>query len=82
MEAAHAEISNNVVFASMPCNLTNLLVDTSTAMSLNEGSCAPSRFDFCTDPMAAFSADMKRNNAGNQFPHIISLLQLIIVLPS
>lgn len=66
MEAAHAENSNNVVFASMPCNLANPLVDTSTAMSLNEGSCATSRFDFYTDPMAAFSADKKRNNAGNQ----------------
>ncbi|KAH7536958.1 hypothetical protein FEM48_Zijuj03G0041300 [Ziziphus jujuba var. spinosa] len=64
MEAAHAENSNNVVFASMPCNLANPLVDTSTAMSLNEGSCATSRFDFYTDPMAAFSADKKRNNAG------------------
>ncbi|XP_015876356.3 protein SICKLE isoform X1 [Ziziphus jujuba] len=61
MEAACSENSNDLA-SPMP-SLSNPLADTSKAM--HDGYCATSRFGFYTDPMAAFSADKKRNNAGN-----------------
>ncbi|KAF3447254.1 hypothetical protein FNV43_RR12434 [Rhamnella rubrinervis] len=66
MEAAQAENSNSVVTPAMPCNLFNPLVENSATMPRQEESGPVSRFDFYTDPMAAFSAERNRNNAGNQ----------------
>lgn len=65
-EAVQAENSDHVVTSAMPCNLFNPLVENSAAVSQREESGPVSRFDFYTDPMAAFSAERKRNTGGNQ----------------
>lgn len=65
MQAAQSEFSINVASSSMPVSLSNPLIETSATMAVQEESCAP-RFDFYTDPMAAFSDSRKRSEAGNQ----------------
>lgn len=66
MEAARAENSEDVVTPRMPGSLVNPLVENAAASSRREESCSVSRFDFYTDPAAAFSVDRRRNNACNQ----------------
>ncbi|XP_059461269.1 protein SICKLE isoform X2 [Corylus avellana] len=61
MQAAQAEVSNNVESSGVPGCLSNPLIETSAVQE----SCTP-RFDFYTDPMAAFSDSRKRSNAVNQ----------------
>jgi hypothetical protein len=61
MQAAQAEVSNNVESSGVPGCLSNPLIETSVVQE----SCTP-RFDFYTDPMSAFSDSRKRSNAANQ----------------
>ncbi|XP_022746018.1 protein SICKLE-like [Durio zibethinus] len=58
MEAAHAEVSNKVE-TSASC-LSNPLSGTSPSSTVQDNFCTTPRFDYYTDPMAAFSANKKR----------------------
>ncbi|XP_022742598.1 protein SICKLE-like [Durio zibethinus] len=66
MEAAHAEVSNNVETSAMPGCLSNPLSGTSSRLTMEDDFCAIPRFDYYTDPMAAFSANKKRGKGDNQ----------------
>ncbi|KAE8718307.1 Detected protein of confused Function [Hibiscus syriacus] len=59
-----AEVSNDVETSEMPGCLSNPLIETPSTMQDDFGE-AP-RFDYYTDPMAAFSANKKRSNIHNQ----------------
>lgn len=60
-EAAHTDNSNNIgITPAMPCYLSNPLIENSAAMPPQT-----SRFDFYTDPMAAFS-NKRRNTISDQ----------------
>ncbi|KAE8663093.1 Detected protein of confused Function [Hibiscus syriacus] len=59
-----AEVSNDVETSAMPGCLSNPLIETPLTMENDFGG-AP-RFDYYTDPMAAFSANKKRGNIHNQ----------------
>ncbi|KAK3027036.1 hypothetical protein RJ639_041191 [Escallonia herrerae] len=63
MEAAQATVDSGAVFNS----LSNPLIETSATRPVQEEPCVPQRFDFYTDPMAAFSGN-KRNKVINQIP--------------
>ncbi|PON89843.1 M-phase-specific PLK1-interacting protein-like [Trema orientale] len=66
-EAAQAENSNSIeTTPGIPCYLSNPLIETTAAMLSQEASRATPRFDFYTDPMAAFSANKRRNTTSNQ----------------
>ncbi|BFG19454.1 hypothetical protein CerSpe_057290 [Prunus speciosa] len=65
-EAEEAEASHSVTTSAVPGYLSNPLAEDSAAIPVQEEPCAPSRFDFYTDPMAAFSSDTKRVKVGNQ----------------
>lgn len=65
LQADQTEASSNVASLAVPVSLSNPLLETSATMAVQEESCAP-RFDFYTDPMAAFSDSRKRSEAGNQ----------------
>ena len=68
MEAAHAEVSNNVETSAMPGCLSNPLSETSSSLTVQDDFCTTPtlRFDYYTDPMAAFSANKKRGKGDNQ----------------
>ncbi|XVF41578.1 hypothetical protein PTKIN_Ptkin01aG0290800 [Pterospermum kingtungense] len=57
MEAAHAEVSSNVEISTTPSCLSNPLSETSSSSTAQGDFCTTPRFDFYTDPMAAFSAN-------------------------
>lgn len=63
VEADQAEVSYNVEGSGLPVGLSNPLLE--TERTVVQESCAP-RFDFYTDPMAAFSDSKKSGKAGNQ----------------
>ncbi|EXC52457.1 hypothetical protein L484_000896 [Morus notabilis] len=63
--AAQSVNSDNNEAPAMPCYLSNPLVETSAAAPPPEQSHGTSRFDFYTDPMAAFSANKRRNNTSD-----------------
>ncbi|XVE90527.1 hypothetical protein DITRI_Ditri20bG0085100 [Diplodiscus trichospermus] len=65
-EAAHAEVSDNVETSAMPGCLSNPLNETSSSLTLQDDFCTAARFDYYTDPMAAFSANKKRGKGDNQ----------------
>ncbi|KAK9112922.1 hypothetical protein Scep_020441 [Stephania cephalantha] len=56
MEAAQANALHNEATSTVPAQLSNSLIDSSTTM---EHSSAHTRFDFYTDPMAAFSSNKR-----------------------
>ncbi|KAK9136157.1 hypothetical protein Syun_015487 [Stephania yunnanensis] len=56
MEAAQANALHNEGTSTVPAQLSNPLIDSSTTM---EHSSAHTRFDFYTDPMAAFSGNKR-----------------------
>lgn len=67
MVAAQAEASNYSVETNvMPGSLANPLLETPETVSAQEELCATPRFDFYTDPMAAFSAKKKRSATSKQ----------------
>ncbi|BBG95871.1 hydroxyproline-rich glycoprotein family protein [Prunus dulcis] len=66
MEAEEAEASHSVTTSAAPGYLSNPFAEDSAAIPVHKEPCAPSRFDFYTDPMAAFSSDTKRVKVGNQ----------------
>ncbi|KAE8674652.1 Detected protein of confused Function [Hibiscus syriacus] len=59
-----AQVSNDLETSAMPGCLSNPLIKTPSTMQDDFGG-AP-RFDYYTDPMAAFSANKKRGNIHNQ----------------
>ncbi|XP_039033133.1 protein SICKLE-like isoform X1 [Hibiscus syriacus] len=59
-----AQVSNDLETSAMPGCLSNPLIETPSTMQDDFGG-AP-RFDYYTDPMAAFSANKKRGNIHNQ----------------
>ncbi|OMO50777.1 hypothetical protein CCACVL1_30262 [Corchorus capsularis] len=61
MEAAQAEVPDNVETSAMPGRLSNPLSPT-----VQDDFSAPPRFDYYTDPMAAFAANKRRGKADNQ----------------
>jgi hypothetical protein len=64
--AAQAETSNNVETSAPPGLLAYPLLGTpATLLAQGESSAIP-RFDFYTDPSAAFSSDRKRTATANQ----------------
>ncbi|GMN40157.1 hypothetical protein TIFTF001_009387 [Ficus carica] len=65
-EAARSENSNSIEASAMPGYLSNPLVEISAAVSAQEESRRTPRFDFYTDPMAAFSGNNRRNNTNDQ----------------
>ncbi|KAL5559961.1 hypothetical protein UlMin_036172 [Ulmus minor] len=65
-DAAQAENSTNVVTSAMPHHLLNPLLENPAAMPLQEESRATARFDYYTDPMAAFSGNKRRNMSSDQ----------------
>ncbi|KAK6277725.1 hypothetical protein POUND7_018048 [Theobroma cacao] len=66
LEAAQSEVPNNVATPSVPGHLSNPLSETSSTAAVQEDFCSTPRFDYYTDPMAAFSANKKRGKADNQ----------------
>lgn len=65
--AAQAEASSySVETSAMLGSLANPLLETPETVSAQEESCATSRFDFYTDPIAAFSANKKRSTTHKQ----------------
>ncbi|KAF2299797.1 hypothetical protein GH714_003461 [Hevea brasiliensis] len=64
--AAQAEASSNFENPAVSGFLANPLLESPAALPAQEESRAIPRFDFYTDPMAAFSANKKRSAAGNQ----------------
>lgn len=65
-EAARSENSNSIEASAMPGYLSNPLVEISAAFPAQEESRRTPRFDFYTDPMAAFSGNNRRNNTNDQ----------------
>lgn len=65
VEAAHAEVSNTVESSATPGCLSNPLNETSSSLTMQEDFCTTPRFDYYTDPMAAFSAN-KRGRSDRQ----------------
>lgn len=70
MQAELAETTGDVVEASgSRIHLSNPLIESSSStMPLQDVSHASPRFDFYTDPMAAFSSNKKKNNADVRGP--------------
>ena len=66
MEAAHAEVSNNVETSAIPGCLSNPFSETSPSLTMQDDFHTTPRFDYYTDPMAAFSANKKRGKGDNQ----------------
>ncbi|KAM1225471.1 hypothetical protein ACFX13_044935 [Malus domestica] len=66
VEAEETEASHNVTTSAVPGYLSNPLAEDTTAIPVLEEPCAPFRFDFYSDPMAAFSSDNKRIKVGDQ----------------
>lgn len=64
MEAAQTEVSGSVNTSTMAAHLSNPLVE--GCLPVQEDSCVTPRFDFYTDPMAAFSNNKRRSKVGNQ----------------
>lgn len=64
MEAAQANVGNYAE-TSLPNHLSNPLVESSAAMLEQSEPCTAPRFDYYTNPMAAFSATKKRGNFDN-----------------
>ncbi|GKV33563.1 hypothetical protein SLEP1_g42055 [Rubroshorea leprosula] len=62
-EAALVDVPNDVETSGVPGQLSNPMIETS---SMQEEFLANSRFDFYTDPMAAFSANRKRGKVDGQ----------------
>lgn len=67
IEAAQAEVSDNVDTSTTFGYLSNPLIEPSATPPVKESSPAVPRFDFYTDPMSAFSGS-KRTNNSNQTP--------------
>lgn len=65
MEATQAAASNTAATSVSPNCLSNPLVETSSTVPVEQSFVAP-RFDFYTDPMAAFSGNKKRSTVPNQ----------------
>lgn len=65
MEAAQADVSNTAATSLPPNCLSNPLVETSSTVAVEQSFSTP-RFDFYTDPMAAFSGNKKRSTVPNQ----------------
>ncbi|CAK7347268.1 unnamed protein product [Dovyalis caffra] len=63
--AAQAETSNNGETSDVQGLLANPLLESPANLAREESSATP-RFDFYTDPSAAFSANRKRSATGNQ----------------
>ncbi|GAB4842283.1 hypothetical protein Ancab_012253 [Ancistrocladus abbreviatus] len=68
MEAAQAEVSNGPRSHAVPGALSNPLLEASDVQDFR----AAPRFDFYTDPMAAFSSNKWRSNLSNQNPRDFS----------
>ncbi|TYI30132.1 hypothetical protein ES332_A05G364200v1 [Gossypium tomentosum] len=68
MEAANAEVSENVQSSAMPGSLSNPLIETSSSLTAQDDFCRAPRFDYYTDPMAAFSGNKKRDYVHNPAP--------------
>lgn len=66
LEASQPGVDNVVGDPAVPHHLSNPLVETSPIPALQNNSSAPPRFDYYTDPMAAFSADKRRSKVSNQ----------------
>ena len=66
MEATQTKVSITVDTFAMPGVLSNPLVEGSATLPVQEDSCATPRFDFYTDPMAAFSSNKRRINQSQQ----------------
>lgn len=64
MEASQAGVEHVVGNSAVPHHLSNPLVETSPIPPLQNN--APRRFDYYTDPMAAFSADKRGSKVSNQ----------------
>ncbi|KAF7138087.1 hypothetical protein RHSIM_Rhsim07G0212300 [Rhododendron simsii] len=64
MEASQSGVEHVVGNSAVPHHLSNPLVETSPIPPLQNN--APRRFDYYTDPMAAFSADNRRSKVSNQ----------------
>ncbi|KAJ4963091.1 hypothetical protein NE237_023030 [Protea cynaroides] len=64
MEAAEADASDIAVDSTAPGYLSNPLIEPSAIPPVKESSPAVPRFDFYTDPMAAFSGN-KRNSSSS-----------------
>ncbi|KAL3724551.1 hypothetical protein ACJRO7_029687 [Eucalyptus globulus] len=67
-EAARAGLSDSPEASAEASCLANPLIETRTPESLHEMPRASPRFDYYTDPMAAFSGNRARGNAGFQPP--------------
>ncbi|KAK9109038.1 hypothetical protein Sjap_017098 [Stephania japonica] len=65
MEAAQANASHNVDTSTVPTQLSNPLIDSLATM---ENSSTHTRFDFYTDPMAAFSAGARNFDMSTPLP--------------
>ncbi|XP_038902109.1 protein SICKLE [Benincasa hispida] len=65
MEAAQADVANYVE-TSLPSHLSNPLVESSGTMIGQLAPCTAPRFDYYTNPMAAFSTSKKREKIENQ----------------
>ncbi|KAJ8762523.1 hypothetical protein K2173_007962 [Erythroxylum novogranatense] len=63
--AAEAEGFADVEASARPSSLANPLLEDPTSLGAPEDSVSSQRFDFYTDPMAAFSTNKKRNVAAN-----------------
>ncbi|KAA0041755.1 ACT11D09.5 [Cucumis melo var. makuwa] len=65
MEAAQADVANYVE-TSLPNHLSNPLVESSATMMGQLAPCTTPRFDYYTNPMAAFSTSKKKGKIENQ----------------
>uniref|UniRef100_A0A2P2IY10 Uncharacterized protein MANES_18G058000 n=1 Tax=Rhizophora mucronata TaxID=61149 RepID=A0A2P2IY10_RHIMU len=65
--AAQAEASHEIEASVVASSLANPMLETPSSLSSRYDAGATPRFDFYTDPMAAFSADKKRSVAGDHF---------------
>ncbi|KAJ0024670.1 hypothetical protein Pint_08492 [Pistacia integerrima] len=66
MEAEQAEVCSNVETFAVPDSLSNPLLEKSASQPAQGESYATPRFDYYTDPMAAFSGNKKRGQPDNQ----------------
>ena len=65
MEAAQADVVNYIE-TSLPNHLSNPLVESSATMMGQLAPCTTPRFDYYTNPMAAFSTSKKKGKIENQ----------------
>lgn len=65
MEAAQVDVTNYIE-TSLPNHLSNPLVESSATTVGQLAPCTAPRFDYYTNPMAAFSTSKKRGKIENQ----------------